>query len=50
VEIFNSDDSRYWGTGMVNKNIETEAIESHSQAQSVVLSLPPLGAIVIKSK
>jgi 1,4-alpha-glucan branching enzyme len=50
VEVFNSDDSRYWGSGIVNQNIKTEAIESHSQAQSVVLNLPPLGAIVIKLK
>jgi 1,4-alpha-glucan branching enzyme len=50
VEIFNSDDARYWGSGMVNQGIKTEEIESHSQAQSVVLNLPPLGAVVIKSK
>lgn len=50
VEIFNSDDSKYWGSGVVNPDIKTEEIESHGQAQSVALSLPPLGAVVIKSK
>lgn len=48
-EIFNSDDTRYWGSGVVNKDIKTEEVAAHGEPQSVVLNLPPLGAVIIKS-
>lgn len=50
VEIFNSDKSEYWGSGVVNQNTRTDAIASHGQAQSIAVSLPPLGAVIFKAK
>jgi len=47
-EIFNSDHPKYWGSGITNDQITTENIESHGFSQSISLSLPPLGAIVLK--
>ncbi|MFC3810079.1 1,4-alpha-glucan branching protein GlgB [Lacihabitans lacunae] len=47
-EIFNSDKSEFWGSGISNTKIKTEKITSHGQAQSIEISLPPLGAIILK--
>jgi 1,4-alpha-glucan branching enzyme len=47
-EIFNSDKSEFWGSGISNPKIKTEKITSHGQAQSIEISLPPLGAIILK--
>ncbi len=47
-EIFNSDHSRYWGSGIGNGDVYTEDIPSHGFGQSVRLTLPPLAGIVLK--
>jgi 1,4-alpha-glucan branching enzyme len=47
-EIFNSDSSKYWGSGMTNENIKTEVITAHGCLQSLVINIPPLGAVVLK--
>lgn len=48
-EVFNSDQSRYWGSGVINKGVIKTSKESHSgKDQSLKLSLPPLGAVVLK--
>ncbi len=48
-EIFNSDDKKYWGSGIKNdKPLETNAEYSHSLPDSLELTLPPLGLIVLK--
>jgi 1,4-alpha-glucan branching enzyme len=47
-EIFNSDKSEFWGSGISNPKIKTEKITSHGQTQSIEISLPPLGAIILK--
>jgi len=48
VEILNSDDSKYWGAGNTNESLKTEKINAHGFEQSIVLTLPPLGAVIIK--
>ncbi|MCP9761436.1 1,4-alpha-glucan branching protein GlgB [Lacihabitans soyangensis] len=48
VEILNSDDVKYWGAGNVNSSLKTEAIKAHGFEQSIELTLPPLGAVIIK--
>lgn len=47
-EILNSDDSKYWGSGITNGKLTTEAIKAHGFDQSIEISLPPLGAVLLK--
>ncbi len=50
-EIFNSDDTKYWGSGIKNSGkIKTEEIPSHGRNFSIALKLPPLGLIMLKEK
>lgn len=50
TEVLNSDDNTYWGSGMTNTNQTTENIAAHGQPQSILLQLPPLGAVILKKK
>ena len=48
-EIFNSDDAKYWGSNVKNEQpIESKAEYSHSLPNSLEVTLPPLGLIVLK--
>jgi 1,4-alpha-glucan branching enzyme len=48
VELFNSDDGRYGGSGLVNRErIETEQVPMGGRGQSIVVTLPPLGGIIL---
>jgi 1,4-alpha-glucan branching enzyme len=47
-EIFNSDDSNFYGSGIMNTDLKIESIPSHGFEQSVVLTLPPLAGIILK--
>ncbi|MGE5518444.1 MAG: 1,4-alpha-glucan branching protein GlgB [Candidatus Dadabacteria bacterium] len=48
-EIFNSDESKYGGTGnYINSNIRCESIDNEENAFKLIIDLPPLAAIVIK--
>jgi 1,4-alpha-glucan branching enzyme len=47
-EIFNSDDKVYWGTGIMNGPIKSEAIETHGRGNSITISIPPFGALILK--
>jgi 1,4-alpha-glucan branching enzyme len=47
-EIFNSDESRFGGSGQTNEKIKVEKVGWHGCAQSVQLRIPPLGMVVIK--
>lgn len=49
-ELLNSDDLKYWGSGVTNPEIFTEKVGSHGFEQSIQLSLPPLGAVIIGKK
>jgi 1,4-alpha-glucan branching enzyme len=48
VERFSSDDLAFGGSEhQTPKSIATEAVAAHGRPQSMVLSLPPLGALVL---
>lgn len=48
-EIFNSDDVKYWGSGVVNQGVIKVIKESHNgKENSLRITLPPLGAVVLK--
>ena len=48
-EIFNSDDTNYWGSGVKNDGArQAEHIECNYKPFSITLRLPPLSTIVIK--
>ncbi|MDT4848798.1 1,4-alpha-glucan branching enzyme GlgB [compost metagenome] len=46
-ELLNSDHKKYGGSGVSNPDIYLEKQPSHGFEQSVQLSLPPLGAVII---
>lgn len=50
-EIFNSDNSEYWGSGQVtNQEKISEAYSVHGKAHSIVVDLPPLAMLVFKKR
>lgn len=50
-EIFNSDDKRFGGSGLLNGGeIRTEPISWHKHYHSFLITMPPLGFIVLKKK
>jgi 1,4-alpha-glucan branching enzyme len=51
TEVLNSDDTAFYGSGKVNNSaIITEEIAWHGKAYSICLTIPPLGAVVLKLK
>ncbi|RRB00817.1 1,4-alpha-glucan branching protein GlgB [Larkinella rosea] len=49
VELFNSDNSAFFGSGLVNPNpLVSEPQEWHGRSASIELTIPPLGAVVLK--
>jgi 1,4-alpha-glucan branching enzyme len=49
TELFNSDSGRYGGSGLVNRaTIETEDVPYAGRGQSLVLTLPPLGGVILR--
>lgn len=49
LEIFNSDEKRFWGTGnYVNKAIISPNLQKNSDLYEINLSLPPLGGCILK--
>jgi len=50
-EVFNSDRPEFGGTGVENPgDIRTEDVPMHGEAQSAVLTVPPLGALVLSCR
>ncbi|WP_208449448.1 1,4-alpha-glucan branching protein GlgB [Paraburkholderia phenazinium] len=49
-EMINTDAGIYWGSGVVNSDLQTEAIASHGHACSLNLVVPPLATIMLKRK
>ncbi|RKR85197.1 1,4-alpha-glucan branching enzyme [Mucilaginibacter gracilis] len=48
-EVFNSDDSHFWGSGATNSaKLKTEEVEWQWKKDSIVITAPPLGAVVLK--
>jgi 1,4-alpha-glucan branching enzyme len=49
IEIFNSDDEKYAGSGLLNKSaVMTSPVKYHGRDYSISLTLPPLGVSVWK--
>jgi 1,4-alpha-glucan branching enzyme len=47
--VLNSDDDRYWGSGLGSTGIvATDEIESHGRPWSLLLDLPPLGVLYLR--
>ena len=46
-EILNSDSGFYGGSNVGNHVVETEAVPCMDQAQSIVVTLPPLGGVLL---
>jgi 1,4-alpha-glucan branching enzyme len=50
-EIFNSDELKYYGSGVINKNIiETQAVEYHGYKNSFSMRVPPLAISILSFK
>ncbi len=47
-EIYNSDDKKYWGSGVSNGKVKTEKTPCHNREKSISIALPPLGVCVFK--
>ena len=48
-EIFNSDAKNLWGSGIINYDaVKTDAQKWHGKANSINITIPPLGAVVFK--
>jgi len=48
-EIFNSDSTKYWGTGHVfNPDIRSELVDKDQKLYKLTVNLPPLAAIILK--
>ena len=48
-EVFNSDDSKYGGSGVVNAGLlYTTPVKYHGKDNSVAITLPPLGMTILK--
>ena len=50
VEVYNSDDKKYWGSGVVNNKLIAKKGEKHGKAYTLSLTLPPLAGIILKIK
>ena len=48
-EIFNTDDIHWGGSGVcADGPIAVEAVPSHGREQSIALTIPPLGAVILR--
>jgi 1,4-alpha-glucan branching enzyme len=48
-EIFNSDATKFWGSGLINTGeVNTEAQKWHGKDNSISITIPPLGATIFK--
>jgi 1,4-alpha-glucan branching enzyme len=48
-EIFNSDAKKLWGSGIINYDaVKSDAERWHGKANSINITIPPLGAVVFK--
>jgi len=48
-EIFNSDNEKYWGSGIINyEPVNSDQVSWHGKSQSIKITIPPLAAAVFK--
>jgi len=51
IEIFNSDDVQFWGSGVINDQVlKAKKDECQNRSHSIVVTLPPLGGVILKPK
>ncbi len=50
MEVLNSDDHAFGGSGCLNSTIHSNDIAWQNRAQSAEINLPPLGGVVLKKK
>lgn len=50
TEQFNTDDRQWGGSGASSGTVAAEAIGSHGRAQSLCVTVPPLGAVIWRRK
>jgi 1,4-alpha-glucan branching enzyme len=48
VEILNTDDTLYGGSGLRNADLQTEPLGAHGRGHSLSLTVPPLATIMLK--
>ena len=49
IAVLNTDAEHYGGSGQGNPGtLATTAVEAHGHAQSLELTLPPLGALILR--
>jgi 1,4-alpha-glucan branching enzyme len=50
VEILNSDESRFGGSGFASGHrVDAEEIGAHGRTHSIILDLPPLAVLILKA-
>jgi 1,4-alpha-glucan branching enzyme len=47
IEIFNTDNGVYGGSGVSSRATATQAVGSHQYVQSLALTLPPLSCVML---
>ncbi len=47
-EVFNSDNAKYGGSGLLNPSIKSSTKEWHGHKKSVEITIPPLGIVILK--
>ena len=50
TEVFNSDSTRYGGSGMTNTGVRAELIPWNDRPQSIEIALPPLATLIFQHK
>jgi 1,4-alpha-glucan branching enzyme len=51
VELFNSDEKRFWGAGVGNaRPLTAENVEWHGRSHSIKITIPPLAAVIFKKE
>jgi len=48
VEILNTDDAHYGGSGLRNGELQTEPVGAHGRDQSLSITVPPLATVMLK--
>ena len=48
TEVLNSDDKKYGGSGSINDKIQIKKVPSHGFKNSIEITLPPLGIVILQ--
>ena len=50
VELLNTDDTKYGGSGVTNGTVKADDVPMHGKPYSIEIRLPPLGSLAMKRK